>query len=254
MNLTVAINLKEFRKELDDIQNQQFPFAIAKTLTIVAQEAQRTLIGDLPRHFDLHSSWTAKGIRIDPAKKSDMKTKGQIESAVKDIDASMVKQETLGGRVRTSHGKPVRGLNVIPETQARSKLLASSGRIKPSMLPGRLLKGNTNEFAVWNKVAKAGDKNPFAPRGRKWGRHRKPKPFIMKSKHGNALLVAVRQGDERKPLTYLFVMSPRVQMHKRWDFKKTVEEYVRGRITKVFAEQMIAAMATRKGISQRGSS
>jgi hypothetical protein len=63
----------EFRRSVGRFARNQVPFAIAQALTWTVQDTRDRLVKDLPRTFTIRSKWTERGLRISPAKKTDLR-------------------------------------------------------------------------------------------------------------------------------------------------------------------------------------
>jgi len=231
--ITVNILNRETIKDLSDLEKKQLPYVCAKTLTDVAIGAQGEIKKQMPSRFTLRSRWATQGVRIEPAKKADIKQHGFCEAVVKHIDPYMTKQEEGGTRRLASHGK---------ESNKTVAVVASGVKRNSS---GSVPVPTKKALHLLSKSAKSEIKKVK----RKHGRHRKPKPFIIprKGEQRSKTVIAIRTEQDRYPLKYLFVLSPRPQMHMRYDFRETVIKYTQGKIEKRFAENLLAAMGTAVG-------
>ncbi len=214
---------------ISQVQLDELPFVVAKTITDLAKGSQEQIRKEMPTRFTIRSSWPLKGLRIEPAKKADFR-RGQCEGAVKHLDHYMALHEEGGPKENLSHGqqKGSGKMTAIPHYKARDKMRTGSGRLKKTAL--RALKKNTD---------------PDRRKGRKWGKRRRPKPFIITPEKGSKALVAVREGRERYPVKYLFVLSKHPHIEQRFDFEKTVQSYVERNVGKLMAQNMMAAEAQR---------
>lgn len=68
--MTVKIDATGYVAAVKDFQTRHLPFAMAKTLTNVAQDAQKEVQRNATRAFTLRSNWARQGIRIKPAAKA----------------------------------------------------------------------------------------------------------------------------------------------------------------------------------------
>lgn len=131
-------------------------YAIARALTDVAQAAQRRTINTLGGSITQRTGWTAKGIRIQPARKNGPKV-----AYVGSRDLTMAQMAT--GGERKPHG---------PGGQVAIPMLKGPGRpsktdvSKRSMFPGALMRRSKGAFffaqingtlGLWQKV---GDPQP----------------------------------------------------------------------------------------------
>lgn len=224
--IKAEFNIKATQDALGTFIGDQIAFVTAKSLTDLATASQRLIRENIPRRFNVHSTWVQKGVRVKPALKKDIQNYGMAEAEVKHIDPYMEQHEVGGDKELRSHGKSVGKKNIaIPEKGFAANARTGSGKIKTSMRPKTLLKD----------IGKPG-------RQRKWGKHRKPKPYIIKSKFNGAALIAIRTTDARYPVEYLYVLSKHAHIKQRFDFEKQTRVYVEGNASKVFAENMMAAI------------
>jgi hypothetical protein len=110
-------------RNLDEAAEKQVPFALARSLTVTARDAQVDVKADLPTKFTLRNTWTARGIRITPARK------GTPEAVVGSLEPYMARQETGGNRRPRSHSKIA-----VPATK-QSRVIPKSKR--PAALKGK---------------------------------------------------------------------------------------------------------------------
>jgi hypothetical protein len=93
----------DVRSNIDEVlrghlkRRDQQPFAIAKALTVTAQQARDEQQKEMPQRFTVRRPWVLKGVRIEPA------TKTNLRSVVKDIDPFMAIQETGGTKTSINH-------------------------------------------------------------------------------------------------------------------------------------------------------
>jgi len=225
----VKIDTTDFIKYLTHLERDQLPYVLAKTVTDIAKGAQAEIQKAMPRKFHIRNPWTIKGVRIEPGKKAQVKKTGQAEAAVTHIDPFMKKQEEGASRAIESHGRRIGGNKRQAVPVDDTGLRTASGAIRKRMRPGALLKD----------YGKLQDRR----KGRKWGRKRKPKPFIMHAASG-ASLVAVRTNAARLPVRVLFTLTSRIRVNPRYDFRRTVENYAAKNFHKIFKANMTAALAT----------
>lgn len=205
--VSLGAEISECKRDLTKIQREELPFVVAKTVTDLAKGSQNKIQREMRQRFTIRSHWPIRGVRIEPAKKSDMKRSGQCEGAVKHIDHYMTLHEEGGEKENLSRGKPSGSSKrtAIPHYKSRRKLRTQTGRLKKSAK--KYLKPATE-----------------SPRTRKKGRRRTPKPFII-NVSGNRSLVVIRKNRKRDSLRYLFVLADRPRVKARFEFEKTVREY-----------------------------
>ena len=176
----------------------------------------------MDKHFNIRNPRVEKGVRIEPAKKAQFKA-GTINSVVKDIDDFMA-LHTTGGKKRSTQSKNV---SVPTDALLGKGARSAKGKIKARFKP---------------KVLYKKAKEPGRPR--KWGRHRKPKPFVFESKYGRAAVIAQRKGDSRLPIDVLYVFHPTTDVKKTWPFYEDVEKFVDRNTDKIFSRTFNKAVAS----------
>ena len=70
-SISIKDDIKRATRRLNDIEKRQIPFATALAMTWSAQDAQKKIIGEMPRVFDRPTRFTLKGTEVRPAKKRD---------------------------------------------------------------------------------------------------------------------------------------------------------------------------------------
>ncbi len=114
---------------LDDLSKNQLPFALAKGLTMTAQDAQQHQIGGLPGKFILRKNWygpnVAIGFRVQSA------TKTNLQSAIYCNAPFILRQEKGGTKFPLHEYLAIPTAAVQPD---RNKLIPTS--LKPSYLLG----------------------------------------------------------------------------------------------------------------------
>lgn len=75
MEIKIKVDAAAAIKEVRGIKDSQLPFALAKSLTMTAEDAQGKMIEELPQHFTLRTKWympqTPFGFKKKPATKTD---------------------------------------------------------------------------------------------------------------------------------------------------------------------------------------
>ena len=128
LDVSVELELKPYLALLNKLGKDQMPFAVAKTLTQVAAEAQKDVKGVLPSRFTLQSRRLVKGVQTDRANKRDWPNPYAV---VGHLDQIMVDQE-LGGIRRGKNG----GYRMIPTRRVKR---GKSGKISKAQTPRRLI-------------------------------------------------------------------------------------------------------------------
>jgi hypothetical protein len=127
-DFTVEIDVRATLRDLDKLARKQAPFAVALALTMTAKDAQAEVKRTLPEKFTIRTPWVAKGIRIEPARKSDWP---RVRSAVLSKNKFMALQEFGGTKTGKSGG------SVAVPAGARKTPRQTTPR---SRWPGALLK------------------------------------------------------------------------------------------------------------------
>jgi len=121
--VSVTVNENVIGRAFADLE-KQLRFAAAQALTKTAQEAQEEVKRQLPERFTIRTGWLAKGVRIRPASRNNLKASVLVK------DAFMALQETGGDKTSPfgdALGVPV-GARPTPQSVTR-----------PSKFPGALL-------------------------------------------------------------------------------------------------------------------
>ncbi|MBF0626112.1 MAG: hypothetical protein HQL82_15055 [Magnetococcales bacterium] len=146
--ITVTVNDAAIGRAFADLE-KQLRFAAAQALTRTAQDAQEEVKRQLPERFTIRTGWLAKGIRIRPASRNELKASVLVK------DPFMSLQETGGDKTSPfgdALGVPV-GARPTPQSVTR-----------PSKFPGALLtkKGffiapiahGSKTMGVWKRTGK----------------------------------------------------------------------------------------------------
>jgi len=138
VSLGLSVDLRGYKRGMQEIVEKQIPFATAKALTLTAKDAQAELRGNLGKHFTVRNKHLARGIRIKSAKKRDAPN---IYAEVGSIDAFVVKQAESSG---TTEIKPAGGRRFVPVPVRvrRSKRQI----VRRSKFPAKLLKRPRHAF------------------------------------------------------------------------------------------------------------
>ena len=77
----VDIDISGYVEQVSQARSKDIPFATAKALTRVAQDAQIEVRRDVQRLFHLRNTWTQQGIRITPAQKLSWPIQSEVYTA-----------------------------------------------------------------------------------------------------------------------------------------------------------------------------
>ena len=125
--LKIDFDLEKFTAKMDALTRKQLPFAMTLALTWTAQNASVALQGNLRDHFTIRSSWVARGIRIEAARKKGRDRASKVGS----VDPFMARQ-ALGGTKKPIGKTKMLG---VPLGIRRQK----TDIMRPSRWPGKIL-------------------------------------------------------------------------------------------------------------------
>lgn len=241
--IRVTALTEETRRQLSSLELEQFPFALAKTLTQIAEGAAEAVRAVTRRNFTLRSGeFIPKGIRKIGAKKSDVKATGVGTAVVYTADkiSGFMPIHEVGG-VRTAGvgqgNDKGKYLTQPGEDIQRLSYRTSRGAVKKRYKPSTLLQGNTQDRRL--------PVNVFARVVRGEGiRNRKGKPFIIRGKSSGVPMIVRRVGRMPTPLQILYVFSKRAKYKERWRFEPTVQRYVDANFQTVLNNNLREAVAT----------
>ncbi len=142
MDFLVKDNIKEFTKDLDNIQKKQIPFATALSLTKTATACQEEIQKQIPQKFNVTKKWWLKqqptGIKITPAKKDNLKAKVYTNAYFADI------QEEGGVKTPKTHRLAV-------PSKAVAKKYRKSGGARELLDQKNVFK---NKSGIFKKIGK----------------------------------------------------------------------------------------------------
>lgn len=197
------IDTSAVSRHLHYLAFDQMPFAMARALTRVAQDAQIEVRRGLPHKFTIRNKFVQGGIRITSANKR------KLESSVYSKDDFMGLQESGGS-------KRAKGRNLAIPASSRGTTHVRKGKnthgvIDRSLKPGKLtdkklyFKGTINNvYGIWKRT---GERD-----GKGW-----PRPH----------------------LNLMYALTPITRVKPRFEFENTVRKTARERM----ARQMELAMA-----------
>ncbi len=192
--IKIKTNFPKLEREMNHFAKKQIPYVTARTLTQLAKNSQTELRKNLGRHFEIRNDYTARGIKVDPARKHQWP---YPRATVGSTDEYMARQE-LGG-IKEGKG---------------GKLLAQPKEIRPdksvitkrSQWPSRLLQ-TPGYFQVNLKNR--------PPIGMALILYRRPT-----SGRGATYKPAARK------VQLMYVQTRRVEIKFRWSFRETVKRVV----------------------------
>lgn len=208
----VRTNIAELYRYLDKAARSQVPFATAVALTRMAQAGQARYRSELPKKFELRSTWTARGILIKPAKRSEWPRPFAI---VGSRDDYMVLQEQ-GGTKRPKKGREL----AIPGERFARKLRGGGGRIPRSRRPKQLIAKKKQYYLTQLQSGRS-----------------KGMPAILKRRKG-------KHDTTRDRVVYIFRRDGHIR--PRADFRTTVTRRAQELYGPLFTRALNQALATPK--------
>ena len=201
----VKADISEVVAGLHDFEQTQLPFAIARTLTALAKDSQAAVQENVKRSFTLRNTWTEKGIRIVPAKKTGGAADGQITATVYTDTANRVtgapdylgRQETGGEKVPFGGHQYI----AVPTKYLRQMC---PGPIPAELRPRNLLGATGGRYTTFNR--KTGGivlKNQVRVRGFEF--------FLQKIKDGHMAILGRYMTDRDAYPFYLLITEAHVR-------------------------------------------
>ena len=215
--IDIQVDISKTLRALTELEEKQWPFAMAKTLTSLAKLGNQSVRKVTKQKFNLRSErFTLKGITIRPAKKADVKIgKGFSEVYTKPRVSQYMAHHEPGAQ-RT----PIRSRTIaIPAKDLKKKQFRSAkGRVKKQNSPKNLIK-QAGAFSAMYKFE----------RGRGFpqtqSHNKRLKPFTIKTTSGATAIVRRKSRKTRK-LEYLWIFKKMVTIDPGWGFNKTVKQTV----------------------------
>lgn len=206
LQLSARLEGEAIEAQMRALAGEQFPFAMALALTKTASGAKKEVFEQTKRDFEVRASnFLQKGIRIKPAQKRDVQSRGYGTAEVYTSPRlSTFLPDHIGGETRTPRGRK----RAVPGPDLKN-YRTKTGRVKRNVQPSTLLK----DYQPWKG-------------GRSIGRSRRRlgKPFIMPTKRDSLLIIARRRRDKIEKLWYL-VDEVKIQQGG-WEFYPAVMKYV----------------------------
>jgi len=138
----IKLDTRKHTRWLDDIAQRQIPFAVAKTLTMTAKDAQGEIGTEMTGVMALRSNYVKAGLKITPARKKD--GLHRMTSEVGHKDWYMAQQMGRTSTVRKSRNSEYQ---FIPRGVRRTK----TGKITKSFRPSQVFKKKNVYFTQTGK-------------------------------------------------------------------------------------------------------
>jgi hypothetical protein len=104
--LGFAIDISGYVEEVEQTRSKDIPFATAKALTRVAQDAQSEVRRDAQADFTLRNNWTQQGIKITPAEKLSWPISAEVYTDTGNDKAPDYLEQQEDGGQKEHHGSP----------------------------------------------------------------------------------------------------------------------------------------------------
>lgn len=129
----IKLDTRKHTRWLDDIAHRQLPFAVAKTLTLTAKDAQGDIGTEMTGVMSLKSNYPKAGLKINPARKKD--GLHRMTSEIGHKDWYMAQQMSSTTTVRKSRNADYQ---YIPRAVRKTK----TGKISKANRPSNIFKKN----------------------------------------------------------------------------------------------------------------
>lgn len=215
LEIGVKSTLGKLVASLDALDEAQLPFTIAKALTATAIEAQTAVRLAMPSEFILRRDWIVKGIRIQPATKTDQR------AILYSKDPFMGRQEYGGEKIPKLGGRYV----AVPiEARPSDAML-----IPKELLPGNMPRGTyvTSRRTGLPVASREGAKGAA---------------FILHATDGRTYLARRMAGR----LQMLYLLVGQADVKPRLNMGPIAQKIVHQRFAKNFMTSLRDAMATRR--------
>lgn len=127
--------LRPWLRALNAVGKDQMPFAVARTLTDVAKDAQEEVRRVLSRRFEIRSKHPLRGIQVEPAKKRDWpRTRARVGTR-----DQYIAQHERGGVFRPRSSS----YHAIPTRRVKR---TKSGRVRKRDRPREIIEGKRGFF------------------------------------------------------------------------------------------------------------
>lgn len=233
--LNVKFDFYKVLKGLNNLEREQFPFVLAKTLTQSAKRGQGAGQQATRDAFKLHTEWIPRNIKIEGANKSDIKAGRKMQARVftqtgKKGIGFMVDHETGGTKT------PL-GTALTPPQEGGLKepgFKTGTGKVASKWQPAKLLR---HVFDIKTRKRVKGRNE----RGKRVGTGGNP-AFISR---GRIVRRADNTKEGRKKLIVIYRFIPRGKIKPVWKFGDSVEQAVVPTFEQLFWQNMNDAVIDR---------
>lgn len=215
--IQIQIDTKQVQQIAGAIDPKQIKFAAAVALTKTAKQIQNSVQQSMPQKFTLRRQWIVKGIRITPAKKTD------LTAYVYSKDAFMERQEEGGIKMGTPGGGDFSSSS-LPQTGGR--------RVRPAM--GRVAVPTEKVRRTKSEIIRKSE----LPAGLG------TKAFVIDAGNGLSLLARRFAKGKRAGMQVLYLLKRSTKVKPRLGLKEIAQKVVTRRFADVFSEAMQNAINT----------
>ena len=227
MKFDVRVNFQKTQKELNAVKDKRYPKAVARATSVLTTKAAELIRQRTRNAFDLKSDWIPRGIRSFPygnqqinRAAQEYRMRGNIVGSVRTPKQQDFMRGHEHGATRTRHhrgGKKqfefdTTGLLAVPGSFLKNKGKGWKGSrgygVNKKWRPGTLI----------SKMSKT-------PRIKT--NSRALKPFFMKNKKGNPMIVRRNGIGKKGQIEVLYNYIPQAKIAPNWEFKETADKYVR---------------------------
>jgi hypothetical protein len=237
---TIVYDKKAFLA-LTALEKTQHPYALARTLTVCAMEAQAEVKRETAKNFRLRTEFIPKSIRIVPAWKKDIQQYGKAESKVYTTEkiSFMTIHEVGGGRALQPPQGLLPGGGVdkgksfsVPSTEQGGRhgdlMRNKTGSIRSRQRVGALL-------SHYKRIKTKTNRSIFRT------------PFVFRVKTTRTPIVARRLSEDRKSkLEFFYIFSKRLTYKQAWNYESTIKTYVNTNFSRIYRLELDKAVIKAK--------
>lgn len=216
MTVRISVDLSDLVRARRELEKRHIPFALASTLTAVAQDAQQAVRRNVRASFKLRNSWTEQGVKIKAATPSNLQAVVYTDTANRATGAPdyLVRQDEGGEKVAVNGRSHI----AVPTRYLRAM---APGVIPAEMRPRNLLGATGGRYAGRNRKGQVALKNQRIVRGM---------VFFLQNLRGGHLAIFGRLADGRDAAPfYLLVDEVRIKK-SGLQMEATVQRIVRERL------------------------
>jgi hypothetical protein len=225
-------------RAVTELKDVQLPFAIARTLTFLAQDGQAASLGEIESGvFKLRNDWTTRNTKITPATKQTMQSEVYTDTGNRSTGAPdyMERQEDGGERV------PVNGRRHIAIPTKYLRQMTGNGPIPAELRPKAML---AYAQQGGKRLTKGGKLRGVS--GTIHGMYF----FLVPLKSGGLAILARQANDARENAYPMYILVTKASVRKRIHLDDDVEEAIRKNLDRRF---QMAAAETMMNDALRGS-